>query len=92
MEDVYQDYKDSISFVWVYQEEAHPAELPFLFGFETKNLGWDHPYTNTITMEERAQRLLQEQDGDAGIRLAGAPDGFSVAIGSRRARVRYRGG
>jgi hypothetical protein len=44
-----------------------------------------------LAMEERAQRLLQGRDGDAGIRLAGARDGFSVAIGSRRARVRYGG-
>ncbi|MHC4137590.1 MAG: C45 family peptidase [Planctomycetota bacterium] len=44
-----------------------------------------------LAMEERARRLLQDRDCDAGIRLAGARDGFSVAIGKRRARVRYGG-
>jgi len=44
-----------------------------------------------LAMEERAQRLLQDRDRDAGIRLAGARDGFSVTIGKRHARVRYRG-
>ena len=44
-----------------------------------------------LAMEERAQRLLQDRGGDAEIRLVGARDGFSVAIGSRRTRVRYGG-
>jgi sulfur carrier protein ThiS len=42
-----------------------------------------------LAMEERAQRLLEGRDRGAGIRLSGARDGFSVAVGNRRARVRY---
>jgi hypothetical protein len=45
-----------VSFVWVYSLEAHPEEHPFTSGFETKDLGWDHPYFETTTMEQRAQR------------------------------------
>ena len=42
-----------------------------------------------LAMEERAQRLLQDRDRDPGIHLSGARDGFSVAVGNRRARIRY---
>lgn len=41
--------------MWVYGWEAHPSEDPFP-GVESADLGWDHPYSNTTSMEERAQR------------------------------------
>ena len=44
-----------------------------------------------LAMEERAERLLQGRDRGAGIRLSGARDGFSVALGNRRTQVRYGG-
>ena len=53
---MYQEYKDQVNFLWVYSREAHPEEAPFVRGFETKDLGWDHRYFRTTTMEERAQR------------------------------------
>lgn len=45
-----------MNFVWVYGSEAHPEEYPFSDGNESTDLGWDHPYFITATMEERAQR------------------------------------
>jgi hypothetical protein len=56
LEDVYQLYRDEVNFVWVYGSEAHPEENPFQEGYESCDLGWDHPYTITTTMEERAER------------------------------------
>ncbi len=54
---MYQEYRDSINFVWVYSREAHPEEDPFFRpGFETRDLGWDHRYFITTTMDERAVR------------------------------------
>jgi len=56
LEDVYRKYRDRVNFVWVYGREAHPEELPFGTGFETRDLGWDHRYFATTTMEQRARR------------------------------------
>jgi len=56
MEEVYQKYKDRVNFLWAYSRENHPEERPFATGFETKDLGWEHRYFETTTMEERAQR------------------------------------
>lgn len=56
MEESYQRYGDRVSFVWVYGNEAHPEEHPFSEGFESSDLGWEHPYTITRAMEERAER------------------------------------
>lgn len=53
---MYQQYKNQVNFVWVYGSEAHPEEYPFREGYESTDLGWDHPYNITETMEERAQR------------------------------------
>ena len=56
MEASYQKYKGKINFVWVYGSEAHPEEYPFQKGYESKDLGWKHPYGITSTMAQRAQR------------------------------------
>jgi hypothetical protein len=53
---MYQKYKGRVSFVWVYGSEAHPEEHPFKEDYESKDLGWSHPYSITTTMAERAQR------------------------------------
>jgi MYXO-CTERM domain-containing protein len=45
-----------VNFLWVYGSEAHPEEHPFQQGSESKDLGWEHPYTITTRMDERAQR------------------------------------
>jgi hypothetical protein len=66
MEETYQQYRDSVGFRWVYGREAHPEEDPFP-GTESADLGWDHPYTETTSMEERAQRaswLKTDQEPD----------------------------
>jgi hypothetical protein len=56
LEEVYQEYKDRVNFIWVYGREAHPESEPFPPGVETRDLGWDHRYYGTSTMEQRAQR------------------------------------
>ncbi len=58
MEALYQEYKDHVNFLWVYGSEAHPEEHPFAEGYESSDLGWEHPYTITLDMAERAQRAL----------------------------------
>ncbi len=45
-----------MNFLWVYGSEAHPEEHPFQSGYESKDLGWEHPYTISLEMQERAQR------------------------------------
>lgn len=45
-----------MNFLWVYSSEAHPEERPFAKGYETRDLGWQHPYTVTSDMKERAER------------------------------------
>lgn len=44
-----------------------------------------------LAVEERARRLLQDRDGADSIRLSATREGFSVAVGSRRAEVAYGG-
>jgi hypothetical protein len=44
-----------------------------------------------LAMEKRAQRLLRDPDREARIRLLAVRDGFSIAVGHRRAQVRYGG-
>ncbi len=56
LEETYQKYKDKINFLWVYAREAHPEELWFWPGYRTEDLGWDHRYFRSRTMEERARR------------------------------------
>jgi len=65
MEDVYQQYKDKVNFLYVYGSEAHPEEYPFQKGFESSDLGWKHRYNVTQSVEERAARavLWKTQDG-----------------------------
>jgi len=68
LEDTYQQYKDRVNFVWVYSREAHPdgsGPSP-----ATTDVGWNHPNTNTTSMEERAQRakwLKTDLEPDAEI-------------------------
>lgn len=45
-----------MNFLWVYSSEAHPEERPFARGYESKDLGWKHPYTVSGDMKERAER------------------------------------
>jgi MYXO-CTERM domain-containing protein len=69
----YQHYKGRVNFLWVYGSEAHPEENPFEEGYESADLGWDHPYTITHTMEERAQRakwMKTDEDPDFEIPMA----------------------
>ncbi len=56
MESLYQVYKNHVNFGWVYGSEAHPEENPFMEGYESKDLGWSHPYTFSTSMEQRAER------------------------------------
>lgn len=61
-----------MNFAWVYSREAHPENSPFARGFETRDLGWNHPYFRPSTMEERAQRarwlkMELEPDGEIPI-------------------------
>lgn len=70
MEALYEDYGDRVNFLWVYGSEAHPEEDPFAEGYESKDLGWSHPYTFTNTMEERAERALwMKTDPDPDLTL-----------------------
>ena len=73
LEASYQQYKGRVNFLWVYGSEAHPEENPFEEGSESKDLGWDHPYSITHTMEERAQRakwMKTDEDTDFEIPMA----------------------
>ena len=45
-----------MNFLWVYSSEAHPEEYPFSAGNESADLGWEHPYSITTSMEQRAER------------------------------------
>ncbi len=56
MEALFLEYGDRVNFLWVYGSEAHPEEDPFMEGYESKDLGWSHPYTRSTTMEQRAER------------------------------------
>lgn len=56
MEATYEKYRGKVNFVWVYGSEAHPEEHPFKKGYESRDLGWNHPYTISKSMKERAQR------------------------------------
>jgi len=56
MEELFQEYGDRVNFVWVYGNEAHPEEDPFMEGYESADLGWTHPYSISHTMEVRAER------------------------------------
>ncbi len=58
-----------MNYVWVYGWEAHPEEDPFP-GTESADLGWEHPYNVSTTMQERAQRagwLKTDLDPDGEI-------------------------
>ena len=69
----YQEYKGRVNFLWVYGSEAHPEENPFQDGYESTDLGWDHPYSITDTMEERAQRakwMKTDEDPDFEVPMA----------------------
>ena len=57
LEEVYQKYGNKVNFLWAYSVEAHPEELRFPDGIETRDLGWDHRYFNTTAMEQRARSL-----------------------------------
>jgi len=77
----------------VYGSEAHPEEHPFSEGYESKDLGWTHPYTITHEMEERAQRarwMKSDPEPDFEIPMlidyVGHPDQPDDAI-----RRQYRG-
>lgn len=73
MEESYQKYKGRVNFLWLYGKEAHPEEHPFQEGYESKDLGWEHPYSITTEMEQRAQRarwLRTDQDPDFEIPMA----------------------
>ncbi len=82
-----------MNFVWVYGREAHPEEHPFREGYESTDLGWEHPYDITETMEQRAQRarwLKTDPEPDYTIPMmidyVGHPDQPDDAI-----RSSYRG-
>jgi hypothetical protein len=73
LEASYQQYKGRVNFLWVYGSEAHPEENPFEEGYESVDLGWDHPYSITHTMEERAERakwMKTDEDPDFEIPMA----------------------
>jgi hypothetical protein len=56
-----------VNFLWVYGSEAHPEERPFQSGYESKDLGWEHPYSIAHEMSERAQRaqwMKTDEDPD----------------------------
>ena len=53
---LFEEYGDRVSILWVYGDEAHPEEDPFASGYESKDLGWSHPYSITHTMAQRAER------------------------------------
>lgn len=84
-----------MNFVWVYGSEAHPQEYPFQSGFESTDLGWEHPYSITETMEQRAQRaswlktdLSPEAEMPIMVDYINSPDGQP----NNAIRGAYRGG
>ena len=84
-----------MNFAWVYGSEAHPEEYPFSRGNETTDLGWDHTYSITRTMQERAERaswLKTDLDVEAEMPILidyiNSPDGQP----NNAIRGAYRGG
>lgn len=94
MEEVYQEYKDHVNFLWVYGHEAHPEEHPFAEGYESSDLGWEHPYTITNEMSERAQRARwMKTDPEPDFEIPMAVDFVNhVAEPDSAIRNAYRGG
>ena len=82
-----------MSFVWVYGSEAHPEENPFQEGHESCDLGWEHPYSITTTMEERAQRARWlKSDPDPDFEIPMMIDYIDTELGPNNAiRAAYPG-
>ncbi|MBW2276910.1 MAG: hypothetical protein JRF63_05420, partial [Deltaproteobacteria bacterium] len=93
LEEAYELYKDDVNFVWVYSSEAHPEENPFQEGYECTDLGWDHPYSISTTMEERAQRAKwMKTDPEPDLELPFMIDYINTELGANNAiRSAYHG-
>ena len=60
--------------------------MPFVEGYETKDLGWSHPYTITRTMGERAERARWlKTDPEPDIEMPMAIDFVHTDLGPRNA-------
>lgn len=83
-----------MNFVWVYGSEAHPEENPFQEGYESCDLGWEHPYSITTSMEERAQRARWlKTDPDPDFEIPMIIDYINTELGPDNAiRAAYHGG
>jgi hypothetical protein len=93
LEEVYQEYKDVVSFVYVYSREAHPEEDPFLEGFESSDLGWHHPYTRTTSMPQRAERARwMKSDLEPDAEMPMMIDYIDTPLGSRDAIKQFYDG
>lgn len=94
MEASYQKYRGRVNFLWVYGSEAHPEEYPFATGFESSDLGWNHPYSISTKMDERAQRAKwMKTDPDPDFELPMIIDYINHPTATNNAiRAEYRGG
>lgn len=91
MEEIYQTYKESVNFLWVYSNEAHADSLNVWKQIE----GYDnHPNSETKSMEERAQRAKwMKTDPDPDLDMPMIIDYLNSDMGEDNAmRKAYGGG
>ncbi len=91
MEEIYQTYKESVNFLWVYSNEAHADSLNVWKQIK----GYDaHPYSETNSMEERAQRAgWMKTDPDPDLDMPMMIDYLKSDMGEDNAiRKAYGGG
>jgi hypothetical protein len=96
VEEIYKAYKDRVNFIWVYSNEAHPEGSRGGLNVWKQIKGYDssHPYDETESMEERAERARwMKTDPDPDIDMPIIIDYLNSDMGADNAiRKAYGGG